>query len=386
MTTDALRRPWMTRLSTPAEPKCLAGHEIILNLQNLFPNAPKDVSWRVGETRGTGYEVLWTPREPGNQTLVVKGKTFLRKLVVRVGIRPNDLQVRRDALDHFLCLVIRQRAQLHFLPLLHAAERENKAPSLDRKQLAKEVASGHPAFARLMRAQSHLYHKHIRTGPFIDLNTAPSGLYAIFPNDAIYLGDTQAIRSVIEAAPEILTRMRRAILGRGVLLSKIAALTRGLDVGALKLDDRAYYRGLDDRRSAFSIGRFTSRALVPLIAEADVFARELGFGDGLGTASSLFTFNGANGALTSRLFDPASGFSRQVTSAFDLFGGKGQRGVFDIFSDVFGRGTFCVAGRQRCGWRRRTGRLDCNGWSGAARRTDRTECHGRRRRRFGRIF
>ena len=248
-----------------------------------------------------------------------------RTITLRVGLRPADLVDAPTTIDAYAALIIRDGTKLHIIPLLGAARGTKddaaKARRSSRSAVAAELRGHHAAFARLARAQSAIYRRRVMPHLFVDLSKLPTGLYAVFPREAVFLGASRALARATDRIASALGAFSTTTTGRSRLLSEIERVVRDLDVSALRLSDAPLFPG---KRP----GRRTPAPIVAGIAN-DLLGATAAFADSLGTKpaqgdlTSVMTLNTANGTLSTRLFDGRLGLSRQVTSAFDVFGPGG---------------------------------------------------------------
>src|SRR5262249_6949424 len=146
-----------------------------------------------------GPVLEWTPASPGpyrGQIEIDRHPVY--PCAFRIGLRPQDLVDRRERFNFFFCLVVRTGATVDFVPLFTPSENGVKDAKIarrgpDRSALQREVRSGHPAFAAWMQRQSVIYRRAVSPRPFFDVGRMADGLYAVFPNDVVYLGGARSI-------------------------------------------------------------------------------------------------------------------------------------------------------------------------------------------------
>ena len=216
---------WLSRRLPPTALRAIAGRPVEFSAREIFHvTADEDVRWSIAGERATGSVMRWIPLSPGRFVLAIETPGRRRQSrSVTVGLCPGDLITRREALDYYFCLILNHGTTLRFIPLLEKARK----PRSD--LLRAEVAQHHPAFAKLLKAQTDVYRQQFLRHPFVEARTVRTGLHAIFSHDLVYLGSAAPIREVTDQLSVLFGRLAELETGRGQTLMAIEALIGKLD-------------------------------------------------------------------------------------------------------------------------------------------------------------
>ena len=364
---------WLQRRRPAAQRQLMIGEALRLDAAELFSDlAEKDrIRWNAPGKSAEGPEFEFKPGAPGIYVVRAQRGGDRRRVILTVGIRPRDLIDKSRETDFYFCLVARSGPKIHFLPLLQAPRKNAKERA---KLVAREVSDGHPQFARLARAQTSIYRRRVMSRVYVEAGSIPAGLYAVFPNGALYLGSARPIEKATRAIAESIEALALRTAGRAELLATISAALASIDPTEFLYCDTALFPVAANLTGWRSPSAFISGVVNDLAIESARFGEQLGIGLGGDAMTAVFTFNSANATLSTRLFDGASGLSRQLSSTFDVFPpgstkpagltlGAGTRGFpsasgaqggraglsslltnFTQTTDGFGRGTSSVTG------------------------------------------
>jgi hypothetical protein len=228
-TRDEMRRSrrggqeWLTaragRRWRGEELAAVAGHPFEVDAARLLPRVRKGdvVRWRVdGETQ-EGPAFRWTPPSPGFFRLTASAGSRSAYRRVTVGLCPSDLVDRREQLEYFFSLVVRSGNKVHFVPLI-----EDKLGTPDTALLEREVRQHHGAFARFTDAHTGIYRDQVLPHPYLETDAIPTGLYAVFSADLIYLGETKETRAAADGILSALARIATEPIGGGAFVRDLS--------------------------------------------------------------------------------------------------------------------------------------------------------------------
>ena len=356
--------------------RAVAGELFELKATDLIPHESDDRSpeWRIAGTTLRGAALKWTPRSPGVYGLELRAARRVLRRQVIVGLRPSDIVKRAKDLDSYFCFIVPNAHKVHFFPLL---DKGGGGGAKAREGVKREIKDQHPAFSRLLAAQTRIYRDRVLPHPFVDPKSFRPGLYAVCSNDLCYLGSEQRLNAIAGSLQKSLRLLSTRRTGRGAVLKVIEKTLADLSPAAYEYSNAVQFPMLSlKRRGAFAPERFACGVVSSVVAATLNFARDLGVdsgrpGDGLTT---LITFNSANGSLSTSMFDSVLGLTRQVMSGFETGrgiaeltdlagltgfgtdpgtdgttdptggdlgtfgrgGGRGNGGLTDLFGDLFG--------------------------------------------------
>ena len=344
MMDDKTQEPlWLTKASQAKQAlRAVAGDAFVLKAADLIPYEGEDraIEWTVAGKMLRGPVLKWTPRSPGFYRVELRvGRRRVRRIVT-VGLRPADLVTRPQDFDSYFCFIVPNGHKVHFFPLL-----PKSAPAQNgREGLQRELEERHPAFARLMAAHTRIYRNRVLPHPFVDPKSFRPGLYAICANDTCYLGSERRLHSIAGKLQQHVRTLAERKTGRGVVLQAIEETLAKVTPADYEYSSEVHFPIASlQRRGAFASERFACGVISSVVAATLNFARDIGTASGRPSdgLTTMVTFNSANGALSTSLFDSVQRLTRQVMSAFETergIGFLGDLGALEGFGIDLGGG------------------------------------------------
>lgn len=295
----------------------LVGESLHLRAADLFADtsSAEQVSWHFSNRVKTGRELRLKPKVPGRFKVLAQRGNLKHLIRVIVGIQPRQLIQKQNSIPFFFTLVARSGSKLHFVPLVSTP---HKNKNQYKGRVSSEIAKHHPAFRTLARAHNTVYRRRVMSSLYVPTDVVSSGLFAIFPNTAIYLGNTGFINNACNEIAAALESLGKRAIGRAKLLTHITKVVESLDPTSFRYSDQPFFPASSSIKRP-SITKFAGSVVGDLTSEVARFARNIGNAMGPGGMTTVFTFNSASATLSTRVFDVRAGLSRQLTSCFDVF-------------------------------------------------------------------
>ena len=268
---------------------------------------------------GSRFPYIWN--RPGRFIIsCVIGRKKVSKEIV-VAVDPQHL-VKNPTFyaPFFYCLVTTLASKVYFMPIRPGARRRDTTWARDR--VLKDVDQGEPTYRQFVERQDDIYSCRILRRPRIEPDRFRTGVYAVFEQVVLYLGNSKGLDDSFEALREALAHDARVLDPDSADPAKVFTAIQD----AVDAFDANKLEGLNaDFVMAPFIdlpeGRWFAGNIGAAMQAFEGYLADLGLDPAETRTGCMFGFNADNATFSSRVSDAGLGISRHSTNTL---GGPGM--------------------------------------------------------------